>query len=47
VLLSNNSSFFSRTEIAAVADKTPTLPGLRVWTDNYSSLLPILQLTRH
>jgi hypothetical protein len=47
VLLSDNTSFFSRAEIAAVADKTPTLPGLRVWTDNYSSLLSILQLTRH
>ena len=47
VLLTTSSTFLSRTEIAAVADKTPTLPGLRVWTDNYSSLLPILQLTRH
>lgn len=47
VLLTDSATFFGRAEISAAADKTPTLPGLRVWTDNYSSLLPILQLARH
>jgi hypothetical protein len=47
VLLSKDSMFFERPEIAPVATQTPTIPNLRVWTDDYSSLLPILQLTRH
>ena len=34
--------------IAVVAlPDTTTIPGLRAWTDDYSSLLPILRLTHH
>ena len=47
VLLSNSRAFFDRPEIAAAASETPTMPNLRAWTDDYSSLLPILQLTKH
>jgi hypothetical protein len=47
VLLTNGPTFFDRPEIAQAATATPTTPRLRLWTDNYSSLLPILQLTHH
>jgi hypothetical protein len=47
VLLTNGSGFFSRPEIADAATEAPTTPRLRPWTDEYSSLLPILQLTHH
>jgi hypothetical protein len=47
VLLTDSPAFFDRAEIAAVATPTPTLPHLRTWTDDYSSLLPILQLGHH
>lgn len=47
VLLTNSSTFFERPEIAAAIEAAPTVPGLRPWTDDYSSLLPILQLTHH
>jgi hypothetical protein len=47
VLLTNGSDFFTRPGIAAVSTETPTTPHLRPWTDDYSSLLPIVQLTKH
>jgi len=47
VLLTNSSFFFDRPEVAPAAAPTPTMPDLRVWTDDYSSLLPILQLRHH
>jgi hypothetical protein len=47
VLLSNSPTFFNQPGISAAAEKTPTTPRLRPWTDDYSSLLPILQLTKH
>jgi hypothetical protein len=47
VLLTNSATFFDRPEIARAAVATPTLPHLRVWTDDYSSLLRILQLSHH
>ena len=47
VLLTNSPTFFDRPEVAPAATKTPTTPRLRPWTDDYSSLLPILQLTHH
>jgi hypothetical protein len=47
VLLTNSPTFFGLPEISSVATKTPTTPRLRPWTDDYSSLLPILQLTHH
>jgi spermidine synthase len=47
VLLSNSPVFFNQPEVAAAASEAPTIPHLRAWTDDYSSLLPILQLTHH
>jgi hypothetical protein len=47
VLLTNSPTFFDRPEVAPAATETPTTPRLRPWTDDYSSLLPILQLTHH
>jgi spermidine synthase len=45
VLVSNNTAFFDRPDIAAVALPVDPIPGLRTWTDDYSSLLPILRLS--
>ena len=47
VLVSNNTAFFDRPDIAAVALPVDPIPGLRTWTDDYSSLLPILRLSHH
>jgi len=47
VLLSASQSFFDQPEIAAVAETIPLIRSLKPWTDDYSSLLPILQLNRH
>jgi hypothetical protein len=43
VLLTANPTFFDQPEIAAVATPIPLRPNLRVWTDDYSTLLPILR----
>jgi hypothetical protein len=45
VLLSNSTAFFNQPDVAAAASDAPMMPHLRAWTDDYSSLLPILQLT--
>ena len=45
VLLSNSTVFFNQPDVAGAASDAPTMPHLRAWTDDYSSLLPILQLT--
>ena len=43
MLVSNNAGFFADPEVVAHA-KDPFLhPGLRLWTDDYSTLLPILR----
>jgi spermidine synthase len=47
VLLSDSTALFNQPDVAAAATEAPTIPHLRVWTDDYSSLLPILQLTHH
>jgi hypothetical protein len=47
VLLTNSTTFFERPEIASAAATIPTTLHLRPWTDDYSSLLPILQLSHH
>ncbi|HEY1807322.1 MAG TPA: fused MFS/spermidine synthase [Acidobacteriaceae bacterium] len=46
VLVTNNAAFLTQPMIAAMARPIPPRPGLRVWTDDYSSLLPILQWQR-
>ncbi len=47
VLLSDSPGLFDQPDVAAAATEAPTIAHLRVWTDDYSSLLPILQLTHH
>ncbi len=43
MLLSDNAAFFAQPEVAAHARPPEYKPGLRVWTDDYSSLLPLLR----
>lgn len=43
VLLSDDPAFFARPPIAAASMPMVFRPGLRLWTDDYSSLLPILR----
>ena len=47
VLLTNSPTFFELTQVSDVATDAPTIPRVRAWTDDYSSLLPLLQLTHH
>jgi hypothetical protein len=47
VLLTESPTFFTRPEIATAIQPVPTIPGLKLWTDDYSSLLPILKLSHH
>jgi hypothetical protein len=47
VLVSSNSDFFQRPPISLLARPTPSQPGLHLWTDNYSSLLPIMRWLGH
>ncbi len=43
VLLSENAAFFAEPEVSASAKPPVLKPGLRLWTDDYSSLLPLLR----
>src|SRR5437868_3681559 len=47
VLLTSSPEFFKLPQIASLSTETPTTPRLHPWTDEYSSLLPIVQLTKH
>jgi hypothetical protein len=42
MLVTSNPDFFTQPELAAVARPPMLKPGLKVWTDDYSSLLPVL-----
>jgi spermidine synthase len=44
VLVTANEKFLALPEIADASAKIDPKPGLRLWTDDYSSLLPILNL---
>jgi spermidine synthase len=44
VLVTANAKFLALPEIADASAKIQLKPGLRLWTDDYSSLLPILNL---
>jgi len=46
VLVSANPAFFAEPAVRAAAMPIPPRPDLRVWTDDYSSLLPVLRLGR-
>ncbi len=43
VLVTSRPGFFERPEIAAAAHPIPPIPGLRMWTDDYSNLYRILR----
>ena len=43
VLLTDNAAFFAQPEVAAAGRAPVFRPGLRLWTDDYSSLLPLLR----
>jgi SAM-dependent methyltransferase len=43
MLVTDNASFFLQPELVAHAFFPDTKPGLRVWTDDYSALLPVLR----
>jgi spermidine synthase len=43
VLVTNNSSFLANPLITANAIPVPKVLGIRLWTDDYSSLLPLLK----
>jgi hypothetical protein len=45
VLMTASSNFFAQSDVAQAAEPVPAIAGLRPWTDDYSSLLPILQLS--
>jgi hypothetical protein len=43
ILLSDDPGFFAVPEVAKAAHPGERRPGLRLWTDDYSSLLPVLR----
>jgi hypothetical protein len=50
ILLTSSPTFFNQPELAAAASAVPldsSNTRLRTWTDDYSSILPILQLSHH
>ena len=47
VLVSNNMNFLQQPEIASAALPIPAGSGLQLWTDDYSSLLPIMKWLGH
>jgi hypothetical protein len=47
VLMTSDPTFFAQPELASSADQIYIKPNLRLWTDDYSSLLPILQPGGH
>ncbi len=42
MLLTDDAAFFQQPQMAAHAHMPRTQPGLRLWTDDYSALLPVL-----
>ena len=47
VLMTSDPTFFPQPELSGFADPIFIKPGLRLWTDDYSSLLPIFQPSGH
>jgi spermidine synthase len=46
VLVSADPGFFQKPGLDAATTRIPQQPNLRLWTDDYSSLLPVLELGR-
>jgi hypothetical protein len=47
VLMTGDPTFFSSPEVSPYTEPIIPRPGLRLWTDDYSSLLPLLRLGAH
>ncbi|MEO6982273.1 MAG: fused MFS/spermidine synthase, partial [Edaphobacter sp.] len=47
VLITDSPTFFPLPAISAIATPIDPIPGLRAWTDDYSSLMPIFQFANH
>jgi hypothetical protein len=47
VLVSRDEAFFADPRVSVSAKSIPDRPELRVWTDDYSSLLPLLRWSGH
>jgi len=43
MLVTSSSSFFAQPPVASVARLQKPVPGLKVWTDDYSAILPLLR----
>ncbi len=43
VLVTANEAFLNRDDIKKAVTDIPAIPGLRLWTDDYNSLLPLLK----
>jgi SAM-dependent methyltransferase len=43
ILVTDNTSFFQQSELVARAFQLDVKPGARLWTDDYSALLPVLR----
>jgi hypothetical protein len=43
ILLSDNDDFFAQPEVARRVRPPVEKPGMQPWTDDFSSLLPVLQ----
>jgi hypothetical protein len=43
VLVTNNEDFLRRQEVKDAGTVITPVPGLRLWTDDYNSLLPLLK----
>jgi spermidine synthase len=46
VLVSTNAAFFRKPAVDAATTRIAIKPAMRVWTDDYSSLLPVFRLER-
>jgi spermidine synthase len=46
VLVTANADFLSQTSLAEAASPIPAKPGLRLWTDDYNSVLPLLRWSK-
>jgi hypothetical protein len=43
MLVTDDPAFFTRPELVSAVRRQPPVPGLKVWTDDYSALLPLLR----
>jgi spermidine synthase len=43
VLVTSNTDFLSKTQVEDSSDEIEPKPGLRLWTDDYNSVLPVLR----